>query len=199
MKSPGEAKQAIIEAAEELFARYGFRKTSIDDIARAAGIGKGTVYLHFSSKEELFAEIVRRVSDRMLDRLTSAVKRARTPAGKLRAFIETSLIAVAEIAAEYHLHEETMLELIPLGMSLRQDHEARERSLLVEVLREGDACGAFVVEHPERLARGIAACLDGLDAVAVQHPHGAEVRAGLDELVTVLLRGLSPAHRSPTP
>jgi AcrR family transcriptional regulator len=198
MKSQGETKQAIIEAAEELFARYGFKKTSIDDVARAARIGKGSVYLHFASKEELFAEIVRRVSDRMLATLTTAVKRARTPAGKLRAFVDTSVTAIAALAAEYRLNEETMMELIPLAMSLRREYLADERSLLVEVLREGDASGAFVVEHPERLATGIMACLEGLDAMAVRRPTSAEVRAGLDELVSVLLRGLSPAQVSRT-
>lgn len=47
-------EQKILESANEFFFRYGYKKTSIDEIAAEAGIGKGTVYLHFSSKEELF-------------------------------------------------------------------------------------------------------------------------------------------------
>lgn len=49
----------LFEAAAELFARYGFRKTSIDDITRAAGVSKGAMYLEFPSKEALFEALVR--------------------------------------------------------------------------------------------------------------------------------------------
>jgi AcrR family transcriptional regulator len=47
-------REAILEAALTLFGRYGFRRTSIDDIAREAGVAKGTVYLYVESKEALF-------------------------------------------------------------------------------------------------------------------------------------------------
>ncbi len=76
MKSSDQVKQEIINAAARLFARHGFEKTSIDDVAVAANIGKGFMYLHFASKEELFAEVVRRMSERAWDSLAVAVKRA---------------------------------------------------------------------------------------------------------------------------
>ncbi len=50
----------ILEAALELVARWGYDKTSIDDIARAAGVAKGTIYLHFESREALFVALLRR-------------------------------------------------------------------------------------------------------------------------------------------
>lgn len=198
MKSPDESRQAILAAAEGLFARYGFKKTSIDDIARSARIGKGSVYLHFSSKEEVFAEVVRRVIGRHFDRLSAAVGQARSPAGKLRAFIETRLDSVAAVAAEYGLVGDTLMELLPLAAAQRQAHAARERALLVEVLREGTAAGAFAVPNPEALATGIAALLDALDETAIRHQADTEIRAGLGEIVSVLLRGLGPqpAHAS---
>lgn len=192
MKSPDSAKDAILDAAEQLFVRYGFKKTSIDDVARAARIGKGSVYLHFSSKEELFAEIVRRVADRLLETLTAAVKRARTPGAKLRAFVHTELTTVAEIAEEYHLTEEALMEILPMAAMVREGYLARERALLEEILREGVAAGAFTVEHPGRLAVVITTGLAALQtSVPLRVQGDADVRAGLDELMSVFLRGLS--------
>lgn len=52
-------REDILEAAERLFRHFGYRKTTVADIARAAGMAKGSVYLHFSSKEEIFLAIVR--------------------------------------------------------------------------------------------------------------------------------------------
>jgi AcrR family transcriptional regulator len=59
---------AIIEAALEEFTSQGFTATKLEDVAVRAGIGKGTIYLYFNSKEELFEEVVRRtlLPDRML-------------------------------------------------------------------------------------------------------------------------------------
>ena len=51
---------AIIEAALEEFTSQGFTATKLEDVAVRAGIGKGTIYLYFHSKEELFEEVVRR-------------------------------------------------------------------------------------------------------------------------------------------
>lgn len=49
----------LFEAAADLFARYGFRKTSVEDITSVAGVSKGSMYLEFHNKEELFEALVR--------------------------------------------------------------------------------------------------------------------------------------------
>ena len=49
----------ILEAAAELVLRWGYDKTTIDDVARRAGVAKGTIYLHWGSREELFAALMR--------------------------------------------------------------------------------------------------------------------------------------------
>ncbi len=195
MKTSGQVKQEIIDAAARLFARYGFKKTSIDDVAVAARIGKGSVYLHFASKEELFAEVVRRMSERTWDALAVAVKRAHYPAGKVRAFIDAKLTTVAKLAEQHGVQEEAVLEFLPAARAYRGTHDVREHAYLAEVLREGNASGAFAVEDPDRLATGIIACLTALDTSSLVNRNDAAIRAGVDELVAVLVHGLSPSRR----
>ncbi|MEM7112845.1 MAG: TetR/AcrR family transcriptional regulator [Chloroflexota bacterium] len=58
-KSDNEArKQRILDAAADLFVHYGYDKTAVSDIARNAGVSKGAIYLHFSSKDELFEGLI---------------------------------------------------------------------------------------------------------------------------------------------
>jgi AcrR family transcriptional regulator len=58
-EDPGaERRAAILEAATRIFLRYGFKKTSMDDLARAAGLSRQGLYLHFPTKEALFKEAV---------------------------------------------------------------------------------------------------------------------------------------------
>jgi AcrR family transcriptional regulator len=65
----GNIRPALLDAAERLLLRYGYRRMTVDDLAREAGIGKGTVYLHFDSKEEVALAVVNRWSDRVFERL----------------------------------------------------------------------------------------------------------------------------------
>ena len=58
-----EREQRILSAAAERIAHYGYDKTTIEEIARDAGISKGAVYLHFRSKEQLFEALLLRESD----------------------------------------------------------------------------------------------------------------------------------------
>ncbi|GGK20087.1 TetR/AcrR family transcriptional regulator [Salinarimonas ramus] len=57
---PGK-RRAILEGAQEVFLRDGFSATSMDEVARAAGVGKMTVYRHFGSKDALFRDMLREI------------------------------------------------------------------------------------------------------------------------------------------
>jgi AcrR family transcriptional regulator len=55
---PEETRDRILAAARECFTRFGLKKTSVEEIAEAAGVGKGTVYLHFKDKNDLFLAVI---------------------------------------------------------------------------------------------------------------------------------------------
>ena len=63
------ARDRILDAADRLLARFGYRKMTVDDLAHEAGIGKGTVYLFFRTKEEVALCCIDRMVDRLLERL----------------------------------------------------------------------------------------------------------------------------------
>ncbi|WP_206788768.1 TetR/AcrR family transcriptional regulator [Amycolatopsis sp. MtRt-6] len=69
-----ERADRILDAAGELLLRMGYRKVAIDDIARAVGIGKGTVYLHWRNKELLFQALMMRESADLTDELLAMIQ-----------------------------------------------------------------------------------------------------------------------------
>src|SRR5689334_20022990 len=79
-----ERRQAIIDAAMEEFIARGFAATRLDDIAKRAGVAKGTIYLHFKDKESMFEELVRTVIVPVVTRLTALPP----PAGSVRDLVE---------------------------------------------------------------------------------------------------------------
>ncbi|MBR1129836.1 TetR/AcrR family transcriptional regulator [Bradyrhizobium iriomotense] len=80
-----ERRAAIVEAAMEEFIARGFAATRLDDIAKRAGVAKGTIYLHFKDKESMFEELVRIVIVPVVARLTTLPP----PAGSVRDLIES--------------------------------------------------------------------------------------------------------------
>ncbi|XYH93055.1 TetR/AcrR family transcriptional regulator [Sorangium sp. So ce1128] len=66
--------ERILDAAAELVLRWGYKRVTIDEVAKRAGIGKGTIYLHWKTREALFLAVLARDSVKMFDRFTEAVR-----------------------------------------------------------------------------------------------------------------------------
>src|ERR1700719_395301 len=90
-EASGIRRLAILGAARKVFARQGYADTVVDDIAIQAGIGKGTLYLYFPSKEQIYLAAL--LDDaRELDRLTrEAIAAAPAWQGKVRAYMDVRL------------------------------------------------------------------------------------------------------------
>src|SRR5215831_14435025 len=82
-----EREQLILQAADELLLERGYHDTSIDDIAARVGISKGTVYLHFDSKEDLVFALVERGMRQLQATLDDIVAAPGTPREKLQAVL----------------------------------------------------------------------------------------------------------------
>ena len=79
----------ILDAARKVFARRGFGGATVDEIAEAAGVAKGTLYLYFPSKREIYLKVLKRGLALLIEETARNVTAAPAPAGKMRAFIET--------------------------------------------------------------------------------------------------------------
>ncbi|MDO9580529.1 MAG: helix-turn-helix domain-containing protein [Bacteroidales bacterium] len=76
-----ETKDIIVSVANKLFSRFGFQKTSMDEIAKTARKAKGSLYYHFASKEELFKEVVSREMSVLKNQLSVIVHNTELNAG----------------------------------------------------------------------------------------------------------------------
>src|SRR5256886_15303931 len=80
-----ERRAAFIEAALDEFTARGFAATRLDDIAKRAGVAKGTIYLHFKDKESMFEELIRTAIVPLVTRLAAPP----APGGTVREAVET--------------------------------------------------------------------------------------------------------------
>lgn len=91
-----DKKMIILEAASVLFQQYGYAKTSLDEIAKAAYIGKGTIYYYFSDKEEIFVEVVRVFTDAFFDQLSALIEAENTFEAKFTVYLRTPIKLLGE-------------------------------------------------------------------------------------------------------
>ena len=82
-----EKAETILDAANKVFIRYGYHKTTMDDIAQEAMIGKGTIYYYFNSKEDIFIKILEKIKDEMSSTINEKIESANTFEEKFKVYL----------------------------------------------------------------------------------------------------------------
>ncbi len=136
-----EREQEILLAARDVFAERGFEKASIDDIAERVGIGKGTVYLHFASKEELLLELMRRTCNQLV--ATCRARLDEQPGAMDKVAVILRAVANHRYANESWIR--TVAAELPafIGYKQRLGASSELRGLLTQVIEEGQAEGSI--------------------------------------------------------
>jgi AcrR family transcriptional regulator len=121
----------ILDAAERLLGRFGYRKMTVDDIAAEAGIGKGTVYLSFPSKEEAVLGTVDRLIDNVCAELESIAASDEPVPERIRAMLMARVLVRFDHVAEYRESLNDLLAAVrPRLLERRERHFTRETDIL---------------------------------------------------------------------
>jgi AcrR family transcriptional regulator len=180
-----ERRQQILESAARLFSASRFDEVLMDEIAREAGVAKGTIYSHFPDKEELYFAVVFEGISRLNDRLEAqASHRLAPPEQELREVIG----AIVSFLHQNHFFFRLMAVEDGKGEGGRGDyrrrwhHERRRQMEVIEaVLRAGQEAGAFEIRN----LRTEAQILRGMVRSAL---HCREEHLSVDEITATVMR-----------
>lgn len=138
-------RRTIIEVASMLFAKYGFRKTSMDEIAKVARKAKGSLYYHFESKEALFTEVVSTVFEELKVELTKIMEDdTLNPVEKTKAYLRKRMDTLAK-AENYHETLRTdLFNHFKLVDNLRENLDKWDKKNLKKILMEGISTGYYI-------------------------------------------------------
>lgn len=188
-------RECILEAATRAFSRFGFRKASVDEIARDAGVAKGTVYLACESKEDLFYQAVHREVRTLVGELSKLID-PRVPADEL--LLQLAKAALASLDARplvRDLFQGIHDGQLPGWAGRFDELRALGHAHIVEVLRLGIRQGRF---RPDLDVDEVASILQDLQLVAFAMrsrlgADGAErVRRRLAAGFDLIMNGLRP-------
>lgn len=186
-------RRSILEAGYGLFLRHGYKKTSIDDVATAARVAKGTVYLYFKNKADLLVHCVA-FEKRILKKQVEALFSAETPdRDRLRMWLTLSLSAPRDmpLSARLMTGDHEMWDAIEDAKDAKLDAMRSEGRELCAQLIEMAAPGVFSVEEKLRRAEVLLAL--GWSAADLLDPRtrsGRDVDAFVATMVDVVLGGV---------
>jgi TetR/AcrR family transcriptional regulator len=151
---PASSRDKILDVAEALFARRGYAGVGLREVAEQVGLGKSSLFHHFPSKADLYLSVLRRVFERIDERVRPSVEGAGGPAERLDRGVDALIDALAEHPTTARLLLRGLFEDddLPLqaNAALAETERALERVLgrVHRLLREGEETGAFRAAAP---------------------------------------------------
>jgi AcrR family transcriptional regulator len=162
--SPAARREAILQAAAAVFAEHGFAAATTDAIARAAGVSKGGLYWHFTSKDAMLAALLETIFDVEMALLQEALGASGSAAERVRQLVQRATAAALQlpqaqaIALEFYALAARDAEV----RAFLQRYYGRYHTLLAELLRQGFASGELRHGTPEAAATALITQLEGL-------------------------------------
>jgi len=182
------SRARIVEAARRRFEAFGYRRTSIAEIAGAAGVAVGTVYRYFAGKEAVFLAVVQDVNDAWLAESRRALDGPGTAMERLRRLGAASIRFAAENALITAIvTRDTDIVFAPLLEQLHDDMQRRNVTMIADVIRDGIREGTFGDIDPDRAAYVL--FMTGTTLSLQQHIPYAELMPVFEQIV---YQGLLP-------
>ncbi|KZD05331.1 TetR/AcrR family transcriptional regulator [Oceanibaculum pacificum] len=147
----------VADAARRLFARYGYKRTSMDDIAREAGVAKATLYLHFKGKEDVFRTVLARTRAVMQQRCAAAQASDAPFRARLEAMLNAYFGTWLELFGDAEHWGELHMVKTQVALAEATETEAFYINAFCNLLQDSDATGeislARVETDPQRLCQ----------------------------------------------
>ncbi len=190
----GDKRDRILRAAVKVFARNGFHATRVSEVAKAAGVADGTIYLYFKSKEELLFSLFQDRVDKLLAYMREELPKKPDAPARLRAVIDMQL---GLLEGERDLAE-VITVILRQSTRLMKEYAAPHFNAyldaIAKIVADGQSTGAFRQDvSPHIAARAIFGALDGITLTwALGRAEQGALGRAATQLADVLLRGLAP-------
>lgn len=185
-----ERKDRIIESARELFARFGLKKTTMDEIAEKCGMGKASLYYYFQSKEDIFKSVIKKELELFKKRVEETLSKESSPQEKLRAFIVARFTRLKEISNYYSTLKDEYLEHYAFVEKERTEFTNWEIQTIQFILDEGIQKGIFETSDSKLTAVVITYALKGLEFPWSIEKDMIDIETAINLMLPVFFRGI---------
>ena len=190
MVNKEEYRKKIIVTSGQIFSRYGFRKTTMDEIARALKMGKSSVYYYFQSKEQIFEAVVLFEANILRNELTRAIKSVDSPVDKMRNYVFVRMKAFEKLSNYYNAIFDKNLDHFDFIEAIREKYDREELAILRLILYHGVRKKVFSVKNSEYTALAVQTTLKGLEVPLFWKKRELNLEERLTAILDVLFNGI---------
>ncbi|WP_297094348.1 TetR/AcrR family transcriptional regulator [uncultured Draconibacterium sp.] len=183
-------RENILKIAREIFSKYGYKKTTLDDIANAVRKGKSSLYYYFKSKEDLFQAVIMKEVDILAYELEIVINRNTDPVDKLRDYILTKMATFRNLANFYHAIEN---DVTAVGFidEVKIKYEQDEIRMIKRILIEGVRKNEFEIYDFNLAAIGITTAIKGLEMpLAAGNYSDVNLERSVDIILKIMCYGI---------
>ena len=185
-----KVRERIIEVARKVFAKYGYKKTTMDDIAIGAQKGKSSIYYYFKSKEEIFEAVVETESKLLFDDILKKINHPIPAKEKFRVYVFTRLNKIRELSNFYDVLENNFISPLQFIEELQAKYYQREIGILQDILSEGVKNREFNIQDPEIAAIALVTAIKGLEAPLIIRGAKKNLERQIDYVLKILFYGI---------
>ncbi|MBK9390566.1 MAG: TetR/AcrR family transcriptional regulator [Bacteroidetes bacterium] len=185
-----EFRKKVILTAGQIFSHYGFRKTTMDEIARALKMGKSSIYYYFESKEEIFEAVVLHEANILRNELTTAIKSVESPTDKMRKYVFVRMKSFEKLSNYYNAIFDKNLDHFDFIETIREKYDREELAILRLILYDGYRKNVFSIANSEYTALAIQTTLKGLEVPLFWMKKEVNIENRLNAILDVLFNGI---------
>ncbi|HCY40872.1 MAG TPA: TetR family transcriptional regulator [Prolixibacteraceae bacterium] len=186
-----EVREQIVQTARLVFARYGYKKTALEDIAREAKKGKSTIYYYFKSKDDIFKAVIDAEAEIRVNTIDAEISGIADPVQKLKIYIYIRMLTLKMVVNYYEAIKNDLLDHLYFVNNLRKDHLEAEVKRVYEMLEEGIENEVFRIQNPELTARTIVTALHGFEVpLIVKNLSDDDIQKSVDDMMNILFYGI---------
>ena len=185
-----EFRKKVIITAGQIFSRYGFRKTTMDEIAGQLKMGKSSIYYYFESKEKIFEAVVLYEANILRNELTTAIKSVESPVEKMKSYVFVRMKTFEKLSNYYNAIFDKNLDHFDFIENIRSRYDREELAILRLLLWHGTRKKVFNVANSEYTALAIQTTLKGLEVPLFWMKKEVNIGDRLDAILDVLFNGI---------
>jgi len=183
-------RDAILHAAWGLIRHYGYAKTTIDDIAREAKVGKGTVYLYFKSKKDIMLALTDLTNERITRQLEKLASEDKPPDERIRACVLYRLMTLFDLVNRYPHSEDVIASILPEIVERLDRYVRRHGELLGQIVEQACQDGVFVSKDPAATGQLLANLFEFMTPPYYRFKSRKSLEQFAGEVVDLMLDGL---------
>jgi len=190
MVNKEEFRKKIIVTSGQIFSRYGFKKTTMDEISKALKMGKSSIYYYFRSKEEIFEAVVLHEANILRHELTTAIKSVESPVEKMKNYVFVRMKAFEKLSNYYNAIFDKNLDHFEFIESIRSRYDREELAILRLILYDGARKKVFSVVNSEYTALAVQTALKGLEVPLFWEKKEMNIEKRLSAILDILFYGI---------